>query len=111
MGIRAICNKSKPGIPGGVIQQDSCTSMVRWATNMPTRAMCRLTWGSQMVTRALSSSRPLRVMKSWGLAGVPSVPLEGKAQHGDLLARDGVEHDVNHAPYKALLLGTVDVHN
>ncbi len=43
-------------------------------------------------------------------AGVPSGHLlEGKAQHGDLLARDGVEHGVDHALHKALLLVVVDL--
>ena len=43
--------------------------------------------------------------------GVACVLLEGKAQNGDLLAGNGIEHGVNHALYKALLLIVVDVHH
>ena len=35
--------------------------------------------------------------------------LESEAQHGDLLAGDGVEHGVDHALHKALLLVVIDL--
>ena len=45
------------------------------------------------------------------LAGVAGVLLEGKAQDGYLLARDGVEHGVDDALHKPVLLVVVDGHH
>ena len=36
---------------------------------------------------------------------------EGKAQDGNVLARDGVEHGLNNALHKALLLVVIDGHH
>mmetsp|Transcript_6098 Transcript_6098/g.12086 ORF Transcript_6098/g.12086 Transcript_6098/m.12086 type:complete len:431 (+) Transcript_6098:517-1809(+) len=46
-----------------------------------------------------------------GFAGISSVLLKGESHEGDLLARNGVEHRLNHLCSKAMLLVVIDLDN
>lgn len=67
--------------------------------------------GVKNVQTCIVAKKALANVKSRGFPGVSSVLLECKAKDGNLLAGNGVEHGVNDALNKALLLVIIDEHH